>query len=74
MRIVIIATLAIIVMLVLVGIFSNKINFFSDNAMDCISKGGHCANGCSVDEITILRTSCNFDENMGNDKCCILGG
>ena len=74
LRTIVVAALAIIVMLVLIGIFSNKIGFFSDNAIDCASKGGTCKESCGVDEIPILRTSCNFDDQVGNDNCCIPGG
>ena len=74
LRTIVIAALAIIVMLVLIGIFTNKIGFFSANAINCESKGGTCKGSCGADEILILRTSCNFDDQAGNDKCCIPGG
>ncbi len=70
-RIIIIAVLAIVVMLILIAIFSNKINMFSANAMNCESKGGQCLSSCSSNEIIILGTSCNFDSTPENDKCCI---
>ena len=73
LRTIVIAVIAIIVMLILISIFSNKINFFSENAIDCVSKGGRCSNNCASNEITILRTSCNFDLEEENDFCCILG-
>ena len=73
LRTIVIAVIAIIVMLILISIFSNKISFFSENAMDCGSKGGSCKNNCTSDEITILRTSCNFDLQEDNDDCCIPG-
>ena len=73
-RVIIVAVLAIVVMLVLIAIFSNKINLFSANALDCDSKGGTCFSTCDPNEITILGSSCNFDGEEGNDKCCIPGG
>ena len=73
---IIIAIIALIVLIILVAVFSDKISFFGQNAVNCQAKGGDCAtldNGtykCDLSKhIQIMNTNCKAEER--SIPCCV---
>ena len=73
MNVMVIAAIALLVLVILSLIFTGKINLFSANVIDCVSKGGSCNSSCQPNEIPLLKTSCNSDGIPNKDVCCLLG-
>ncbi|NOZ80550.1 MAG: hypothetical protein GXP63_02660 [DPANN group archaeon] len=56
-------------LVVLVAIFSGKINIFSEDVVSCTTKGGSCVTGSCQGPIVP-----NTDCQLSDQKCCISLG
>ena len=63
---IIVAAIALVVLIVLIAIFTGKINFFSEDVVSCATRGGSCVTGACQGPI-VPNTECQ----LSNRKCCI---
>ena len=67
LKIVMIAVISLIVLIILLSMFTGKINFFKDNIKDCASKGGTCREQGECETYQILSAAtCSEGED-----CCM---
>jgi len=75
MNVIIIAAIALLVLVILSVIFLGKMGGFGKGVGDCTNKGGTCQAFCDpeLSEQQMFEWSCGTEEqNMGNDKCCLI--
>lgn len=72
---IVVASIALIVLVVMIAIFTGKIKIFSGGARNCATQGGECAQDCyKLDGTYINLPGTNCEDNKGSgasDKCCV---
>ncbi|MBD3163803.1 hypothetical protein GF323_01260 [Candidatus Woesearchaeota archaeon] len=73
------ATIALVVLFVLIAVFTGRINIFSQSIETCYSKGGTCLDeegSCPGEAVTVYTKDCDFypkseqnEEKLG--QCCV---
>ncbi len=68
-NVIVIAALALMVLVVLAFIFSNRFNIFSKTLQDCNSKQGACQPDCYSNQAKVSFTNC--EQENPKKVCCI---